>query len=107
MLRAKKGLIIEILLHGVFWAGVFYVLTSLNSRDITVMITDRGPQSGNYIAKPISGNLYIILAFLMAFFYGNIFWVFPKAIRYKNALVRLAICTGWFAMVFGANYLFA
>ena len=108
MLRAKKGLLIEILLHLVFWAGVFYVLTSLNSKDITVMIrSDRGPQSGSYIAKPISGNLYMILAFLMAFFYSNILWVFPKAIRYKSALIRLAICAGWFAIVFGANYLIA
>jgi sensor histidine kinase YesM len=51
--------------------------------------------------------VYIILAFLMAFFYGNIFWVFGRAIRYKTGLLRLAICAGWFLVVLGANYLIA
>jgi hypothetical protein len=37
-------------------------------------------------------------------FYGNVFWVFPKIIRYKKGIVRLALGAGWLAMVFGANY---
>jgi hypothetical protein len=40
----------------------------------------------------------------MILFYGNIFWVFPKLVRYKNSLIRVAICAGWFAAIFGANY---
>ena len=52
----------------------------------------------------ISAYVYIILVFLAVLFYGNIFWVFPKVIRYKKGIVRLAICAGWFTMVFGANY---
>jgi hypothetical protein len=43
----------------------------------------------------------------MALFYGNIFWIFPKLVRYKNSLVRVAICTGWFVAIFGANYFIA
>ncbi len=104
MIQAKKRRWIEILLHGVFWAGVFYVLTSLDSSHIHVWA--RGPHivRDNLDKAGISIYVYLILGFLAALFYGNVFGVFPKVIRYKNSIVRLAICAGWFAMVFGANY---
>ena len=104
MLLAKKRLWIEILLHLAFWAGVFYVLTSLNSSHIHVWA--RGPHvvRDHPEETPISPYVYIILVFLAALFYGNVFWVFPKVIRYKKGIVRLAICAGWFTIVFGANY---
>jgi two-component system LytT family sensor kinase len=104
MLPAKKRLWIEILLHLVFWAGVFYVLTSLNSSHIHISAKARPFARFQDQEKPISAYVYIILVFLAALFYGNIFWVFPKVIRYKKNIVRLAVCAGWFTMVFGANY---
>jgi len=103
-MAAKKRLWIEILLHLVFWAGIFYVLTSLNSSHIHVVFKDRTFAGDQYVERPISAYVYIILVFLAALFYGNIFWVFPKMIRYKKGLFRLAIGAGWLAMVFGANY---
>ncbi len=107
MLSAKKRLWVEILLHVVFWAGVFYVLTSLNSSHIRVWgkagAYARYMRDG-YEDKPISAYVYVILVFLAALFYGNIFGVFPKVIRNKKGIVRLAICAGWFTIVFGANY---
>jgi len=104
MVPAKKRLWIEILLHLVFWAGVFFVLTSLNSSHIHVWTKTRFFVRDRDEENPISAYVYIILVFLAALFYGNIFWAFPKVIRYKRGLVRLAICTGWFTMVFAANY---
>jgi two-component system LytT family sensor kinase len=106
-MAAKKRLRIEIVLHLVFWAGVFYVLTSLNSSHIHVLFKARSFArfaGDQYEEKPISAYVYIILVFLAALFYGNIFWVFPKVIRYKKGIVRLALGAGWLAMVFGANY---
>ncbi len=104
MLSGKKRLWIEIFLHLVFWAGVFYVLTSLDSSHIRIWA--RGPHIvGDNVKAAISTYVYLILVFLAALFYGNVFWIFLKVIRYKKAMVRLAICAGWFAMVFGANYL--
>jgi two-component system, LytTR family, sensor kinase len=88
----------------VFWAGVFYVLTSLNSSHIHISAKARPFARFQDQEKPISAYVYIILVFLAALFYGNIFWVFPKVIRYKKNIVRLAVCAGWFTMVFGANY---
>src|ERR1700712_772871 len=102
MITAKKRLWIEISLHFVFWAGVFYTLTSLNSSNIHLLKT-RSFLRDQYVDS-ISSYVYIILVFLAVLFYGNIFWIFRKVIRYKNVIVRLAICAGWFIMVFGANY---
>jgi two-component system LytT family sensor kinase len=106
MQPAKKRLWIEILLHLLFWAGVFYVLTSLDSSHIRIegKAGNRSFMRDTYDEKPISAYVYIILVFLVVLFYGNIFWVFRKVIRFKNSIVRLAICAGWFTLVFGANY---
>jgi two-component system, LytTR family, sensor kinase len=106
MLPAKKRLWIEILLHLLFWTGVFYVLTSLNSSHIHRLFSaphvsfarDQNEETS------ISAYVYMILVYLAALFYGNIFLVFPRVIRYKKGILRLAICAGWFTMVFGANY---
>ncbi|GAA3974803.1 sensor histidine kinase [Mucilaginibacter dorajii] len=101
---AKKRLWIEILLHMVFWAGVFYTLTSLNSSHIHIWAKTAHVISDQYDEIAISSYVYLILVFLAVLFYGNIFWVFRKAIRYKRVIVRLAICAGWFILIFGANY---
>ena len=104
MLPAKKRLWIEIVLHLLFWAGVFYVLTSLDSTHIHVwargahIVRDRIGESA------ILSYVYVILLFLALLFYGNVFWVFPKGIRYKKNVARLGICTVWFTTVFVANY---
>ncbi len=87
-----------------FWAGVFYTLTSLNSSHIHVWAKIGHRVRDQYQDTSISSYVYLILVFLAVLFYGNIFWVFSKAIRYKNIMVRLAICAGWFLLVFGANY---
>lgn len=102
----KKRLWIEILLHLLFWAGVFYVLTSLDSSHIRIEGREgiRSFMRDTYDEAPISAYVYIILVFLVVLFYGNIFWVFRKIIRFRNSIVRLAICAGWFIIVFGANY---
>lgn len=80
------------------------MLTSLNNSHMII-------QHGAGIAMPdrhadtsVSSYVYVILVSLAVLFYGNIFWVFRKAIRYKSTMARLALCTGWFMVVFGANY---
>jgi len=108
MTPTKKRRWIEILLHLVFWAGVFYVLTSsLGISHIHVWAKSVHVVRDRIGETDISSYVYIILIFLAALFYGNVFWVFPKAIRYKNGIIRLAICAGWFTMIFGANYFIA
>jgi two-component system, LytTR family, sensor kinase len=103
MLSGQKKLL-EIMLHLVFWGGVFLVLTSLNSSHIHVWAKTRHVVHDQYEDTSISSYVYVILVFLAVLFYGNIFWIFRKAIQYKNVIVRLLICAGWFLVVFGANY---
>jgi len=100
--------ILEVILHLLFWVGVFYVLTSLNSSHIHMRLkTHFSVYRDQFEDQSISSYVYVILGFLVILFYGNIFWVLKKAIRYKNGLLRLAIGGGWFMVVFGANYLLA
>lgn len=102
MVTIRKKIWIEIILHLAFWAGVFYILTSLSRSHIHVLKTPS--MVSDQYKDPISAYVYLIWVFLIVFFYGNIFWVFPKAIRYKSVIVRVAICAAWFALVFAANY---
>jgi len=96
------------MLHLLFWVGVFYVLTSLNSSHIHMRLkTHFSIYHDQFEDQSISSYVYLILGFLVILFYGNIFWVLKKAIRYKNGLLRLAIGGGWFMVVFGANYFIA
>jgi hypothetical protein len=106
MHSAKKRLWIEILLHLLFWAGVFYVLTSLDNSHIQIYARRPGPLIAlDHVDEAgVSAYVYIIFLSLALLFYGNVFWVFRKVIRYRNSIVRLAICAGWFTLVFGANY---
>ncbi|MFT3933631.1 MAG: sensor histidine kinase [Chitinophagaceae bacterium] len=108
MVTIKKRWWIEILLHLVFWAGVFYVLTSLNSSHIHV--ATRGPRimmRDQFEETYISSYVYVIVLFLAMLFYSNIFWLFRKVIRNKNSLIRVGICAVWFALIFSANYFIA
>jgi two-component system, LytTR family, sensor kinase len=93
---------IGIVLHLAFWAGVFYILTSLSRSHIHTLKTPL--IISDQYKEPISLYVYLILAFLAIFFYGNIFWVFRNVIRYRNVFLRMAICAAWLALVFGANY---
>jgi two-component system LytT family sensor kinase len=102
MIKIRKKDWIEIVLHLAFWAGVFYILTSLSRSHIHVLKTSL--VISDQYKDPISPYVYLILVFLAVFFYGNIFWVFRKVIRYKSVFVRVAICAAWFTLVFGANY---
>jgi len=108
MLKAKKRLFIEIFLHLVFWAGVFYVLTSLDSSHIRVW-AKTGPNArtmrDSYDDQPVAAYVYVMLVFLAALFYGNVFWLFQRVIRIRNSIVRFTVSAAWLMMVFGANYL--
>jgi len=68
MPSVKKRLWIEILLHIVFWAGVFYTLTSLNSSHIHIRLKTRFAVTDQYENTSISSYVYVILIFLAALF---------------------------------------
>jgi len=56
------------------------------------------------IRHTLSAHLFITLGFLALLFYGNIFFLFKKALHYKNILIRVVIPVAYFAAIFAANY---
>jgi len=103
MLRIKKKDWIEIVLHIAFWIGVFYTLLSFTQPHIKMRINDNGTILEEDIRHPMSSHLFLTLGFMIILFYGNIFWLFTKALSYKNILVRVALPIAWFGLIFAAN----
>lgn len=103
MLKIKKKDWIEIVLHIAFWVGVFYTLLSFTQPHIKMRINDNGTILEEDIRHPMSSHLFLTLGFMIVLFYGNIFWLFKKALRYKNILVRVVLPIVWFSLIFLAD----
>src|SRR5258708_36526217 len=106
MRRIKAKYIIEVLIHLAFWVGVYYTLDSLTSSSIKLRVTHNDmivEKFAMYSIFRYSGGTLVFMALL---FYGNIFWIFKKALRYKNLATGIAAASGWFLLAFGANYIF-
>jgi two-component system LytT family sensor kinase len=103
MLRIKKKDWIEIVLHIAFWVGVFYTLLSFTQPHIKMRINDNGTILEEDIRHPMSSHLFLTLGFMIVLFYGNIFWLFKRALRYKNILVRVLLPIVWFSLIFLAD----
>jgi hypothetical protein len=41
----------------------------------------------------------------MLLFYGSVFWLFRKVIRFRSDLARVVVIGGWIILLFGGNYL--
>lgn len=103
MLNIRKKDWIEIVLHIAFWVGVFYTLLSFTQPHIKMRVNENGTILEEDIRHPMSSHLFLTLGFMIALFYGNIFWVFKKALRLKNILVRVVLPIAWFSLVFFAD----
>jgi two-component system LytT family sensor kinase len=99
MFKIKKKDWIEIVLHIAFWVGVFYTLLSFTEPHIKMRINENGSIIEKDIRHIISPRLFLTLGFMIILFYGNIFWVFKKALRYKNVLVRVVMPIAWFSVI--------
>ena len=110
MISIKKKDWIEIVLHIAFWVGVFYTLLTLTESHIKIRIDHNVATTRKElilkkdIRYTLSPHLFITLGFLILLFYGNIFSVFKKALRYKNILVRVSIPVLYFVAIFMADY---
>jgi two-component system LytT family sensor kinase len=105
MHRSRVKYFIEIIIHGLFWLGVYYVLRALTAVSYS-MVSDHNNGSTQRIDVrvffPYSG---IVLGSLMLLFYSNTFWLFKKVLRYKRDLLRVTAIAGWFILLFGVNYM--
>jgi two-component system LytT family sensor kinase len=103
MFKIKKKDWIEIVLHIAFWVGVFYTLLSFTEPHIRMRINENGTIVEKDIRRIISPHLFLTLGFMVVLFYGNIFWIFKKALRYKNVLIRVVLPIAWFSVIFVAD----
>lgn len=104
MYGSRARYFIEIIIHVLFWLGVYYALKALTAASYNMMI-----DHGNGTIERIGVRLLfpysvVVLGSLMLLFYGSI-WLFKKAIRFKSDLARVAVISGWVVLLFAANYL--
>lgn len=103
MLSIKKRDWIEIVLHIAFWIGVFYTLLSLTVSHVKVRIDHNGSIMEKDVRHTLSPYIFLTLGFLVLLFYANIFWLFKKALTYKNIFMRIGLPVAWFCAMFLAS----
>ena len=99
----KKKDWIQIVLHIAFWVGVFYTLLSFTEPHIRMRINQNGAILEKDIRRTLSPHIFLTLGFMVVLFYSNIFWLFKRALRYKNVLIRVVLPIAWFSVIFLAN----
>ncbi|MES1249549.1 MAG: histidine kinase, partial [Chitinophaga rupis] len=92
-------------IHALFWLGVYYALEALTASSYS-MVIDHGKGAFEQVAMSFhfaySGA---VLVSLMLMFYGSVFWLFKKVIRFKSDLRRVAAIAGWCVLLFVINFL--
>jgi len=101
--RSRIRYLIKVIIHVLFWAGVYYVLKALTSTSYNMVIktVDKGMQTVN--ASLQFRYSRVVLGFLMLLFYSNSLWLFKKVIRFKTSFTRVAVIAGWFILLFTIN----
>lgn len=104
MKHNKLKYFIEPVIHTLFWLGVYYTLNSLTAASFNMVSYNNGKPTGGFSANMLFPYPGRVLAVLMVMFYGNIFWLFKKVIKYKNNVGGVAVIAGWFVLLFAINY---
>ena len=105
MHRSRAKYFIEIIIHALFWLGVYYALRELTASSYSMVINHNDWETQRVDVRILFRYSWIVLGILMLLFYSNTFWLFKKMIRYKSDFGRLAVIAGWFVLLFAANYL--
>lgn len=98
----KYGL--EVLLHLLFWIAVTYMLSSITSISISQQTIHNGLRMVQNTFRSFFPLCLITVGFLMLLFYGNVFWLFKKAIQPKITYKQVVLICAWFAFTYLANY---
>lgn len=105
MRRSRISHFIEPIIHVLFWVGVYYALRALTTSSFNVIISTHTGQTQRVDGQLLFPHAWIVLGFLLLLFYGNTLWLFKKVIRYKSAIKRVAVITGWFILLLVMDYL--
>ncbi|HWB24362.1 MAG TPA: sensor histidine kinase [Chitinophagaceae bacterium] len=104
MQRGKYRYLIELVIHALFWAGVYYVLHSLTASSFNMVTYNSGKITGGVSANMLFPYPGWVLTVLMVMFYGNIFWLFKKLVQHKNNLIWVPAIACWFILMFAINF---
>ena len=99
MIFIKKKDWIEIILHIVFWVGVFYTLLSLTLPHIKMRLDHNGTIVERDVSYNLTPRVFLAFALLITLFYINGVWILKKALYYKNILIRVCLPLIWFLTV--------
>jgi two-component system LytT family sensor kinase len=105
LMRGNKArTLVEVIIHALFWLGVYYALQALtvSSFKMVARYNDRPTMSMD--AHTVFPYSHVVLGALMLLFYGNILGLFPRVIRLKSKGVGVAVITGWGLLLFVLNY---
>ena len=104
MLRIKKNQLVEIVLHVLFWAAVFYTTGSSNKRFQISTSDVNGHVMRAVVIKTAYTQSFLTLFLLMILFYSTAFWLLKKVMAFSSYIVRVAAVLGWTAFIFLINY---
>ncbi|HEY8781945.1 MAG TPA: sensor histidine kinase [Mucilaginibacter sp.] len=104
MLALRKKHLAEIVIHVLFWIGVFYAIDSLTGSSVKMRLSHNGVITEIHENQTLFPFSFITLGLLMLLFYTNIFWLYKSVLRFPKSISRIAIVAGWFALIFFANY---
>lgn len=104
MHRNRAKYFIEVIIHALFWLGVYYALQAVMVTSYNIQINHTTGGQARFDGQIRFGYSGIVLVSLMLLFYSNVFWLFKKIIAYKSAWQRVSVVTGWMTLLFAANY---
>lgn len=104
MTGIKKKNLFEILLHLVFWVGVFYTQGNSTKRFQIIKRDVNGVIEQHVLITSSYSQSAITLCFFIILFYSNAFWLLKKVFTYKSAALRFALIVGWNVSIFIVNY---
>jgi len=105
MHRNKTRFFLAFVIHALFWLGMYYALKALTVSSFKMVINNNGSFSRQMSMNMLFPWSKVVLGFLMVLFYSNIFWLFRRAIRYKNKFLSTVIISGWGLLLFAINFL--
>jgi len=101
--RNKVRTLIEVVIHALFWLGVYYALQALTVYSYRVMTTNNG-RVANVDGRMPFHYSWVTVGALMGLFYGNILWLFRGVLRFRNRLLAVSVVAGWLFVMFALNY---
>jgi two-component system LytT family sensor kinase len=105
MSRNKARYFIEVIIHALFWLGIYYALKELTASSFNMVVNYNGKMAQRIDGRMLFPYPLVVLGSLMLLFYSNIGWLFKKLIQYKSNIRSTAVITGWFMLLFFVNYL--